>query len=115
VTGTGNTRLGDVTNHASRNQYAMVCIQLLASADNMTLLAFAADPPLRYSYGSKGGRICYRRAVQQSIDRYRLPAGPGPQQQTRAAACGGRMMGQTTDGKTNRQRDRHMDGHRTVT
>ena len=66
-----------------------VCVQLPTSADSVTLLAFAAER-----------RAAVRRC--RSIS----PAWRAHDSKPAAAACGGRMMGQT---------DRRTDGHGTVT
>jgi len=57
----------------------VVRVQLPTSAVNVTPLAFAADRRAAVAGGSKGGRACCRRAVQQSID---VACPLGPQQQT---------------------------------
>jgi len=63
-----------------RSVAKQVSVQLPTSADNVTLLAAASAELSR-----------------TAIDRYLLPL--SPQQQTRPAACSGRMMGRT-DGRT---------------
>jgi len=65
-----------------------LCSASYVTADNVTLLAFAAER---------------RRAA---IDRYLLTAGP--------TAANPRVMGQT-DGNMDEQTDRETDGHPTVT
>jgi len=75
----------------ANNLIKQVCVQLPTSADNTTLLAFAADRHVAVAPLLLGGRRC------------RLT--PGPQQLPAA------LLQRSTDGQTYGQ----TDGHRTVT
>jgi len=81
-------RIGDSLRPLSSIQHSIYnsVVQPSTAAGNVTLLAFAAER-----------RAAAAPAVQQSMD---VCCPPGPQQQTR---------------RTPLQRDRQMDGHRTVT
>jgi len=64
----------------TRNTMKQVRAQLHTSADNEALHAFARRD------ATAAARLLLTAAVQQSIDIF---CTPGPQQQTRRAACGG--------------------------
>ena len=74
----------------TRNTMKQVRAQLHTSADNEALPAFARRD------ATAAARLLLTAAVQQSIDIF---CTPGPQQQTRRAACGG------WDRQTDRQTD----------